>query len=59
MVAVTFVTTNAGKFREARSVLGTFGVDLRWKKRSVVEPQAEGLAEVALLKLESVRDLRG
>jgi len=59
VVAVTFVTTNAGKFREARSSLGPFGVDLRWKKRSLLEPQADDLADVARRKLESVRDLRG
>ncbi len=59
MVAVTFVTTIAGTFREARSSLEPFGVDLRWTKRSLLEPQADDLADVALRKLETVRDLRG
>ena len=59
MVDVTFVSTNPGKFREARAVLRPFGVDLRWRRRELPEPQADTLAEVALSKLEGVRDLPG
>ena len=50
MVDVAFVTTNAGKFREARALLRPYGVRLRWVRRSLTEPQAEDLREVARAK---------
>jgi len=59
MVDVAFVSTSEGKFREAREVLRPYGVRLRWVRRSLVEPQADDLAEVARAKAASVRGLRG
>lgn len=59
MPAVTFVSTNAGKYREARSLLAAYGVDVRWKKRTLPEPQADTLEEVVRSKLEAVRDVPG
>ena len=59
MVDVTFVSTNAGKFREAKAILRPFGVDLRWRRRSMVEPQIDDLAEIARAKLREVRDVPG
>ncbi len=59
MVAVTFVSTNAGKFREARSVLRPFGVELRWRRRTLTEPQSDDLLEVAEAKLVEARDITG
>ena len=59
MVDVTFVSTNAGKFREVRDVLAPFGVRTRWTRRALPEPQAADLAEVVDAKLEATRDLPG
>ncbi len=59
MPAVTFVSTNPGKFREVRDVLVPFGVETRWERRSLPEPQADELSEVVDAKLDAVRDLRG
>lgn len=59
MVDVVFVTTNPGKFREARAILRPYGVRLRWARRSLPEPQADELAEVARSKAASVRGFRG
>jgi XTP/dITP diphosphohydrolase len=56
---VTFVSRNAGKVPEVRTVLGEHGVGVRWVKREFVEPQAEALEEVVRAKLDAVRNLRG
>ncbi len=55
MVDVLFVTSNPGKVREVRSVLAPYGVSVRWLRRTLTEPQATTLAEVAGHKLEAVR----
>ncbi len=47
---VAFVSTNAGKFREAREVLKPYGVRLRWHRRVLPEPQADTLEAVARAK---------
>lgn len=54
MIDVAFVTTNPGKFREAREILRPYGVRLRWLRRALLEPQAEDLREVAVAKARSV-----
>ncbi len=59
MTDVTFVTSNPGKFREARAVLRPYGVELAWRRRSLPEPQADSLAEVARAKIDGVRGLAG
>ena len=59
MVDVAFVTTNPGKFREAREVLRPYGVRLRWVRRSLTEPQADDLATVARSKAAAVHGVRG
>jgi XTP/dITP diphosphohydrolase len=56
---VTFVSRNVGKVPEVRAVLGAHGIDVRWKRRQFVEPQAARLEEVVGEKLRSVRGLSG
>jgi len=59
VVAVAFVSTNRGKYVEAREILRPFGVRLRWVRRSLPEPQAADLAVVAQAKARAVRGIRG
>ena len=59
MPAVAFVSTNPGKFREVRAILESYGVETRWRRRTLPEPQAERLEEVVDLKLDAVGDLDG
>ena len=59
MTDVTFVSTNPGKYREVREVLGSFGIRTRWRSRTLPEPQADRLEEVVARKLDAVEDLRG
>ena len=54
MIDVAFVTTNPGKFREAREILRPYGVRLRWLRRALVEPQSADLREVAVAKARAV-----
>ncbi len=54
MIDVAFVTTNRGKFQEAREILRPYGIRLVWLRRELVEPQAEDLRTVAVAKLRSV-----
>lgn len=54
MIDVAFVTTNPGKFREAREILRPYGVRLRWLRRSLLEPQSDDLRAVAVAKARSV-----
>ncbi|MEM0129738.1 MAG: non-canonical purine NTP pyrophosphatase [Thermoplasmata archaeon] len=55
MEPVTFVSTNAGKAREVRQILGEFGIPVAWKRRSLPEPQADSLAAVTRSKLRAAR----
>lgn len=59
MVDVAFVTSNPGKFREAREILRPFGVRLRWLRQRLPEPQSDDLEEVARSKASAVRGVRG
>jgi XTP/dITP diphosphohydrolase len=42
-----FVTSNEGKFREAREIAKKFGVELEWLRMKYEEPQGEDLEEIA------------
>jgi XTP/dITP diphosphohydrolase len=59
VTTVTFVSTNAGKYREAQAILRPFGVSVKWLNQALDEPQADELSEVALRKLRSVPSARG
>jgi XTP/dITP diphosphohydrolase len=59
LTGVTFVSSNAGKVREVRDVLRSYGVMIRWSRRVLPEPQAERLSDIVEAKLDAVRDLRG
>jgi XTP/dITP diphosphohydrolase len=48
---LTFVSTNAGKFREVRTILAGYGVKVRWMRRELPEVQAERLESVVQAKL--------
>lgn len=54
MRPVTFVSTNEGKFREVRAVLGARGIAVRWVRRALPEPQADTLEEVVASKLRAL-----
>jgi len=56
---LTFVSTNPGKYREVRGLLAPFGVRVRWRRRTLPEPQADTLEEVVGAKLSAVRDIPG
>ncbi|MGI0132052.1 MAG: non-canonical purine NTP pyrophosphatase [Thermoplasmata archaeon] len=56
---VTLVTTNAGKVREVRALLAPWGLRVTWTRRSLLEPQADSLHEVARAKLRQVTGVPG
>jgi XTP/dITP diphosphohydrolase len=51
---VRFVSSNPGKFREVREVLGQFGIAVSWSRRELPEPQADDLASVVRAKLGAI-----
>jgi XTP/dITP diphosphohydrolase len=57
---LTFVSTNAGKFHEVRSILEGYGVTVRWSRRELPEIQADDLESVvgAKLKAAALREPR-
>lgn len=59
MTHVTFVSSNPGKFREIREVLGARGIRVAWLCRELPEPQAEDLESVVRSKLAAVRGVPG
>jgi XTP/dITP diphosphohydrolase len=59
MTAVTFVSSNPGKSREAAAILRPYGIDVRWRRRILLEPQAENLETVVRAKLTAVRGIPG
>jgi XTP/dITP diphosphohydrolase len=59
VTTVTFVSTNAGKYREVRELLRPFGLRVRWKRRTLPEPQTAKIEEVVRSKLNAVRDVTG
>ena len=59
MLAVTFVSTNPGKYREVRALLRPYGIRVRWKRRKLPEPQTAEIEEVVRSKLNAVRDVPG
>ena len=58
-IIVRFVSTNPGKYREMRDVLRAYGIDVRWVRRELPEPQAADLETVVRSKLDAVADVRG
>ncbi len=48
---LTFVSTNAGKFREVRTILAEYDVGVRWRRASLPEIQAARLDDVVRAKL--------
>ncbi|MGA7862250.1 MAG: non-canonical purine NTP pyrophosphatase [Thermoplasmata archaeon] len=52
---LTFASTNAGKFREVRTILAEYGVKVRWSRRKLPEVQAERLESVVQAKLSAAR----
>jgi XTP/dITP diphosphohydrolase len=58
-LALTFLSTNPGKFREVRDVLAPYGVAVRWRRRLLPEPQADDLETVVRAKLDAVASVPG
>jgi XTP/dITP diphosphohydrolase len=56
---VTFVSSNRGKFREVADILRPYGIQARWRQRSLSEPQARDLETVVTAKLSATRDIPG
>ena len=59
MIPLTFVSTNPGKAREVREIAAPYGISVRWRRRRLLEPQADDLATVVRAKLAAVRDVPG
>ncbi|RLI85084.1 MAG: non-canonical purine NTP pyrophosphatase, RdgB/HAM1 family [Archaeoglobales archaeon] len=53
---LTFVTSNEGKFREAEEIAARYGIKLKWKKMSYLEPQGSSLEEIAKLSAEALSE---
>jgi XTP/dITP diphosphohydrolase len=51
---VEFLTSNAGKVREAQGILAPYGIRVRPVRRSLPEPQADDLETVVRAKLAAV-----
>jgi XTP/dITP diphosphohydrolase len=52
--SIAFYTTNPGKVHEVETLLQPLGYKVLWRKRSLLEPQAECLEEVVKVKLGAV-----
>ncbi len=44
---VIFVTSNEGKYREAKSIGERFGIEVEWRREEYLEPQGNDLREIA------------
>ncbi len=44
---VIFITSNEGKFREAKSIGEKYGIEVEWLKEEYLEPQGNDLKEIA------------
>jgi XTP/dITP diphosphohydrolase len=49
-----FYTSNPGKVREVKGLLGPLGIRVEWRKATLPEPQADRLEEVVMSKLAAV-----
>ncbi len=49
---VYFVTSNEGKFKEAREIGSKYGVEVKWLRKEYLEPQGNDLEEIARLSAE-------
>ncbi len=47
MVEVIFITSNEGKYREARAIGEKYGVEVNWMQVEYLEPQGADLKEIA------------
>jgi len=54
---LTFVSTNAGKFEEVRSILAAYDIRVRWNRRRLPEMQADRLESVVEEKLAAAARL--
>ena len=59
MTALTFVSSNPGKSREVAEILRPYGIQVRWRRRDLAEPQADDLETVVRAKLDAVQDVPG
>ncbi|MDK2795147.1 MAG: XTP/dITP diphosphohydrolase [Archaeoglobaceae archaeon] len=54
-----FITSNKGKFREAREIAEKFGIEIEWLKMEYEEPQGSQLEEIAKRSAEILaREIR-
>lgn len=44
---VLFITSNEGKFREAKSIGERYGIEVEWLKEEYLEPQGSDLRDIA------------
>lgn len=44
---VLFITSNEGKFKEAKSIGEKYGIEVEWRKEEYLEPQGNDLEEIA------------
>jgi XTP/dITP diphosphohydrolase len=54
---LTFVSTNAGKFREVETILAEYDISVRWLRRELQEIQADRLESVVKAKLAEAATL--
>ncbi|MFN3383919.1 MAG: XTP/dITP diphosphatase [Archaeoglobaceae archaeon] len=51
-----FITSNEGKFREAREVAKTFSIEIEWLKMEYEEPQGKELEEIAVKSAKTLSE---
>ncbi len=51
-----FVTSNEGKFREAREIASRFGINVEWLRYEYIEPQGNELEEIARASAEMLAE---
>lgn len=44
---VIFITSNEGKFKEAKSIGERYGIEVEWRREEYLEPQGSDLEEIA------------
>ena len=56
MMEVLFITSNEGKFREAKSIGEKYGIKVEWLKEEYLEPQGKDLEEIARKSAEMLAE---
>jgi len=51
-MVLVFVTSNEGKFREAKRIAEKYGIKIEWKRKEYLEPQGKNLEEIARISAE-------